>query len=59
MTVPALTLSLSQETAMPNVKTGERKKIIKKKKYLQIINVLKKSIRAITIIKHILNLRIN
>lgn len=44
---------------MLNMETSESKKIIKKKKYLQNFNILKKFIRVMTITNHILNLEIN
>lgn len=44
---------------MPDVETYEPKKIIVRKKHLGVVNILKESIRAITISKHILDLRIN
>lgn len=44
---------------MPDIKTGKLKKKIEKKKHLYIVNRLKKSVRPITIIKYILNLKVN
>lgn len=44
---------------MLDAEAGEPKKIVERKKHPQVINILKKSIRAITITKHILNLEIN
>lgn len=44
---------------MPDIETGKLKKTIERKKHLQIINVLKKSVKTTTIIKRILNLEVN
>lgn len=43
---------------MPDVEVGERKKKLKKK-HLQIFNILKESVGATTITKHILDKRVN
>lgn len=63
MSAPTLALvsalSLSQKTAMLDAEAGEPKKTVKKKKYSQVVNVLKESVRATTITKRILDLRIN
>lgn len=56
---PALTLNQFQETAMPDAEAVESRKAIEKKSYPQIVNLLKKSVGAITITKRILNLRVN
>lgn len=57
--VLVLTSSFFQEMAMPDTKANKPKKIIKKKKHLRIVNVRKKFVKAITIIKYILNLKVN
>lgn len=44
---------------MLDAESSKPKKIVEKKKYLWIINILKESIRAKTIIKRILNPRVN
>lgn len=44
---------------MLDIKAIELKKIVKKKKYPQMINILKKFLDAIIITKHILDLKIN
>lgn len=44
---------------MPDTKAGKPRKAIEKKKYLQVINVLKVSIEVMTIIKYILDLGVN
>lgn len=44
---------------MPDLKVDEPKKAVEKKKYLWIVNILKKSIGATTIIKCILDLGVN
>lgn len=44
---------------MLNAKTNKLKKIIKKKKYPRIVNILKEFIKAINITKRILNQKIN
>lgn len=49
MLASALILSFSQEMAILNAETGKPKKIIEKKKYLHIINLLKEFIEATTI----------
>lgn len=58
MAVLALTLSFSQEAAMLDVETSKSKKIIKRKKYLQVVNLLKEFIEATTITKYILDLEV-
>lgn len=45
--------------AMPDAEAIEPKKQIERKKYLKIVNVLKKFVDTITITKRILNLRVN
>lgn len=54
-----LTLSLFQKAAIPYTETSELKKTIEKKKYLQVISILKKFVRATFITKHILDLEVN
>lgn len=44
---------------MPDVKVGELRKTVKKKKHLQVVNMLKKSVGATTITKCILDLEVN
>lgn len=44
---------------MLDAEAGEPRKMVERKKHPQVINMLEKSIRAITITKHILNLEIN
>ena len=44
---------------MPDAKAGELRKTVERKKYLQVVNVLKESIGATTITKRILNLGVN
>lgn len=44
---------------MPNAETGKLKKTIERKKHLRVNNVLKESIRATTITKNILDLKLN
>lgn len=58
-TAPPLTLLTILEKVMPNVKGSQVKKSIKRKKHPCIVNILKESIGATTIIKDILDLRIN
>lgn len=55
----ALNLSFFQKAALLNTKTSKPKKTIQRKKHLRVINILKKSIGAITINKCIQNLRLN
>lgn len=56
---PALTPSFSQEATMPDAETGEPKKTIERKKHPRVVNVLKESVGATTITKHILDLGAN
>lgn len=56
--------TVTSESAMSDTKSDTNnsstiKKSVEKKHYLQVINVLKKSIKAIIIIKQILNLKIS
>lgn len=44
---------------MLDIKAIELKKIVEKKKYPQMVNILKKILDAIIITKHILDLKIN
>lgn len=44
---------------MLNIKVGEFKKIIKKKKYLQVFNMFKQQFCFTTITNHIFDLKIN
>lgn len=44
---------------MSDAKTGKPKKTVKRKKHLRVVNILKKSVGAMTIIKRILDLRVN
>ncbi len=55
----ASTPNLSQEAAMPDVEAGEPKKTVEKKKHPRVVNMLKESVGATTITKHILDLGMN
>lgn len=44
---------------MPNAKIIATKKTVKKKKHPCVINILKESVKATTITKHILDLGVN
>lgn len=53
------TLLVVSEEVMPDVERNQIKKSIKRKKYPYIVNVLKKSLGATIITKHIFDFRIN
>lgn len=53
------TPNLSQKAAILDAKAGKLKKIVKRKKHPQVINILKKSVSVTTITKHIVNLGVN
>ena len=44
---------------MPDAEAGKPQKMVEKKKYLRVINVLKKSVGTTTITKRILDLDVN
>lgn len=48
----------SQEIAISDTEAISTKKLVKRKKYLRVINVIKESVGATSITKHILDLRI-
>ncbi len=58
-TPPIVTLSTAPKTAMPDADTAINKKSVERKKYPQVINVLKESVGATTITKRILDLGIS
>ena len=49
----------SQEAAMPDAEAGEPRRTVEKKKHPRVVNVLKESVGATTITKHILDLGVN
>lgn len=53
---PTPTPNFSQEAVMPGVKASELKKTVERKKHLRVVNMLKESVSATTIIKRILDL---
>lgn len=57
--VPAFIPNPSQEAAMPDAEASEPRKVVERKKHLRVVNVLKESIGATTITKHILDLGVN
>ena len=57
--IPTETANPSQEAAMPDAEAGKPRKTVERNKHPQVVNVLKKSVRAMTITKCILDLRVN
>lgn len=47
-------LNLFCKAVIPDIEANESKKTIERKKHLQVINMMMKSVSAITITKHIL-----
>lgn len=47
------------KTAIPDVEASKPRKTVEKKKHLQVLKMLKESVRATIITKHILNLGVN
>lgn len=58
-TAPTPTLLAVLEKVIPDMEENKAKKRIKRKKHLCIVNVLRKSVQATTITKHIFNLGLN
>ncbi len=56
---PTPTPNLSQEAAMPDAEASEPKRIVERKKYPRVVNVLKESVGATIITKRILDLGVN
>lgn len=59
ISAPTSTLNLPQKVTVPNIEASEPKRIVEKRKHSRIINLIKKSVGAITIIKGIINLGLN
>lgn len=57
--VPAPTPNFSQETAIQDVEASEPRRMVERKKYLEVVNMLKESVGATTITKRILDLGVN
>lgn len=47
------------QAVMPDEKAMEPKMLIERKKYLQVVNILKEFMGATTVTKHILDLKVN
>ena len=56
---PAIVPATSQEVVMPDAEVIEVKKMVERKKYLRVVNILKEIVGATTITKRILDLGVN